>query len=299
MMKLPRIFEHQRRTLGPITINVGVKTGPLGVEGAARYLSLVGGMIAAGLIMSLAVGPMLGDRGVPGPTVALAARPAVAIPILLGTLVATLFIATLVGKAINAVVGLFVLGVGMAVLTMQCGTIADVVFMGSGQVGLAVETAVWAGVVLILAAVVFFFSGPLPDVPVENLNDALKPSAIFSPAALKSVCAGLLVLPVVWLLMINDLKGQAVAATTVGSILVGMGGRLLSPRTQPILLFAAPVLAGALGHAIAVAMMNGTPEEMFVANTLPRIGRPMPLDYVAGALMGVAIGLGWSRSFVE
>ena len=167
------------------------------------------------------------------------------------------------------------------------------------RLGLAVETAVWAGVVLILAAVVFRFSGPLPDVPVENLNDALKPSAIFSPAALKSACAGLLILPVVWLLVINDLKGQAVAATTVGSILVGMGGRLLSPRTQPILLFAAAVLAGALGHAIAVAMMSGTPEEMFVANTLPRIGRPMPLDYVAGALMGVAIGLGWSRSFVE
>ena len=26
---------------------------------------------------------------------------------------------------------------------------------------------------------------------------------------------------------------------------------------------------------------------------------PMPMDFVAGSLMGVAMGLGWSRSFVE
>lgn len=249
--------------------------------------------------MSLAVGPMQSVRGVPGPTLALAANPVVAGLILLGTLLATVFIAIIVGKMINAVVGLFVLGVGFMVLTMMCGTIADVVFMGSGQLALAVETAIWGVIVILLAATVFRFSGPLPDIPIEHSNDAIRPSAVFSSGALKSALAGLVVLPVVWILVINDLKGQAIAATTIGCILAGMGGRLLSPQIQPVLLFAAPVFAGALGHAIALTMMDAPAQEMFVANTLPRIGRPMPLDYVAGALMGVAIGLGWSRNFVE
>ncbi|MEE2896030.1 MAG: hypothetical protein VX726_09865, partial [Planctomycetota bacterium] len=103
----------------------------------------------------------------------------------------------------------------------------------------------------------------------------------------------------VWLLLINDLKGQAIGAVVVGGILAGMGARLLSPLAQPILIFATPVLAGALGYAIAAAMQSGSPDEMFVLNTLPRFGRPMPLDYVGGSLVGVAIGLGWSRGMVE
>jgi hypothetical protein len=299
MAKVPRIFQLQVRTLGPLAVNVGVKIGPGGVEGTTRYATLFGGMIAAGLVMSLAVGPMQGLRGVAGPTIALAATPVLAALVLLGTLVVSLGIAVLVGKAINAVVGLFVLGSGLAMLTMQCGTIADVVFLGAGQVGLAVETAIWAVVVLLCAAVVFRLAGPLPDVPVQNIDEAFNPAEVFSIQALKSALAGLLILPVVWLLLINDLKGQAIAAVTIGGIVAGMGGRLLSPRVQPILIFAAPIFVGALGHAISVTMMTGTPEEMFVANALPRIGRPMPLDYAAGALMGVAIGLGWSRSFVE
>ena len=193
MAKVPRIFQQQQRTLGPLTVNVGVKIGPGGVEGATRYASLFGGMLAAGLVMSLAAGPMQGLRGVAGPTIALAATPLVAALVLLGTLVVTLGIAVLVGKAINAVVGLFVLGTGLAALTMQCGTITDVVFLGAGQVGLAVETAIWGVVVLLCAAVVFRLAGPLPDVPVQDINEAFKPGAVFSLDALKSSLAGLLI----------------------------------------------------------------------------------------------------------
>jgi len=295
MAEVPPIQQGSAPQNTPGTLNAASQ----GLQGVARYVTLFGGIIIAGIVMSLAAGPMQGVRGVPGPTLALANAPLVAGLILLGTLLVTLFVACMVGKAINAVVGLFILGTGFAVLTMQCGTIADVVFLGGSQVSLAVETLAWAVVVFFCAVVVFRVSGPLPDVPVEDPAEAFAPGTLLGADALKSALAGLLIIPVVWLLLINDLKGQSIAAVTIGSILAGMGGRLLSPRIQPILIFAAPLLAGALAHAIAVTMMDGTAQEMLVANTLPRIGRPMPLDYVAGALMGVAIGLGWSRSFVE
>ena len=74
---------------------------------------------------------------------------------------------------------------------------------------------------------------------------------------------------------------------------------MLSPTAQPILIFAAPVLAGAVGYAIAASMQTASLDEMFVLNTLPRFGRPMPLDYAGGSLAGVAIGLGWARGMVE
>lgn len=270
-----------------------------GIEGTGRYIALFGGMLAVMLIMSLAVGPLQSLRGVAGPTIALATHPVLAGLIVLGTFAVSFFIALLVGKAINAVVGLFVLGSGLAVLSMQCGTISDLIFGGGGFVPLVLEGVVWAVVVLVAAAMMFRFAGPLADIPVRSPSEAMSLHAIFSSKALKSALAGVIVIPVIWLLLFNDLKGQAIAATTVGALLAGMVGRLLSPRTQPVLLFAAPVVFGALGYAIAMTMLAGSAQEMFVANTLPRLARPMPMDFAAGALMGVAIGLGWSRSFVE
>jgi hypothetical protein len=145
----------------------------------------------------------------------------------------------------------------------------------------------------------FRIAGPLPNIAHGTAKDAFSPREVFTPLTLRSAFAGAAVIPVVWLLLFNDLKGQAIAATTIGAVVAGMAGRLLSPQTQPILLFAAPVVFGALGYAIALTMFSGPIEELFVADMLPRIARPMPLDYAAGALMGVAIGLGWSRGFVH
>ena len=269
-----------------------------GIDGVVRYVCLVGGMIGTMLLMSLAVGPLQSLRGVGGPTIAEATDPLVAVVWVSGTLVGSLLIASLVGRAINSAVGLFVLGSGIAVLSMQCGTVSDLIFAGGGFVPLVIETMVWAVVVLVLAAGMFRLSGPLPDISEGTARDAFDLRKIFTPLTARSALAGAVVIPIVWLLLFNELKGQAIAATTLGAIAAGMIGRSLSPHSQPILLFAAPVVFGALGYAIALTMVSGPIDEMFVVNALPRLARPMPLDYAAGALMGVAIGLGWSRGFI-
>ncbi len=256
-------------------------------------------MIAVSIIMSLAVGPLQSPRGVAGPTVGLAAQPLVAGIILLGTLSASMIIAVLVGKAINAAVGLFVLGWGILVLSMQCGTIADVVFDGSGIMPLVFEGALWGVMVLVISGVMFRLCGALPDIPVEDSSDAIRPSVVFSGDALKSAGAGILLLVIIWLLLLNDLKGQAIAAAVIGGILTGLGGRMLSPRIQPVLLFAVPVFVGVLGYAIAMSMMQSPADEMFVASSLPRWAKVMPLDLAGGSLAGVSMGIGWARGMLE
>lgn len=268
-------------------------------ESIIRYVVLGVGMIAVSIIMSLAVGPLQSPRGVAGPTVGLAAQPILAGTILLATLACSMFICVLVGKAINAVVGMFVLGWGLVVLSMQCGTIADVVFDGSGVMPLVFEGIVWGVVVLILSALMFRLCGALPDIPVDDPAESTRPSVIFSGDALKSAAAGLLLLVVVWLLLSNNLKGQAIAAATIGGVLTGLGGRLLSPRVQPVLLFAVPVFVGVLGYAIAMSMMQSPPDEMFVTSTLPKWAKVMPLDLAGGALVGVSMGIGWARGMLE
>ncbi len=87
-------------------------------------------------------------------------------------------------------------------------------------------------------------------------------------------------------------------AVVVGGLLVGLVGRLVWPARRPWLLFAAPVLFGALGHLVAMLTVGGPLSEAFVAREIPPLGLPIPLDYAAGSLMGVAMGLGWARSFI-
>ncbi len=40
-------------------------------------------------------------------------------------------------------------------------------------------------------------------------------------------------------------------------------------------------------------------EHTFVDNAVPKFSRPMPIDYAAATLMGVAFGLGWAKSFLH
>jgi hypothetical protein len=106
-------------------------------------------------------------------------------------------------------------------------------------------------------------------------------------------------LPIVWLIAQSPMKGQMIGATFFGGMAAGLIGRLISPHVQPILLFASPVAFGALGHVLAMLLLNMPLDDAWVAGELPRLSRPMPLDYVAGSLMGVSVGVGWARSFLH
>ena len=292
------LFKLGTTSFGPLVTQLTVSPHG-GLQGAARYVVVTIGMIATAVFMSLSVGALQSRTGVAGPTIAAAASPLTAGLMVLLTLMVSFLVAAIVGRLVNAVVGMFVLGWGVAILSMQCGTVSDLVFGGWGLVPLAVETAVWSVIVLVMSVGVFRFSGPLPDIPMDDPADACRPGTLFSPEAMRASLAGLLVLVAVWFLLVNDLKGQAIGAVVVGGILAGLGARMLSPTAQPILIFATTVLAGAIGYAIAASMQTASLDEMFVMNTLPRLGRPMPLDYVGGSMAGVAIGLGWARGMVE
>ena len=45
--------------------------------------------------------------------------------------------------------------------------------------------------------------------------------------------------------------------------------------------------------------MNNSMTEAFVQHAIPVMSYPLPIDYAAGSLMGVAFGLGWAKSFLH
>lgn len=267
-------------------------------NGALRAVVMVAGGLACVCVAIPAVGFLTSVRGVPGPTIADATNPAVALGAVAAVLLVCTAVACVVGRVINAAVGLFVLGCGVALLTMRSGTIFDAGADNDALRWLATETLVWAGVVAGLSAIVFRASGPLPDfAPIEAGGPFAR--EVFNRDALRGLLSGLAGVAVVWLLMRNDLKGQAVGSCVCAGIAVAMVGRKLLGASQPILLVASPLLFIGLAQVWTALNATGPLDVLVAANALPGWARVMPMDAVAGALIGVPIGLGWSRSTAE
>jgi hypothetical protein len=268
------------------------------IDATKRYAALILGLAAAAIVMSMASGSLVSWRGLPGPTVGVAIEPVRAITMLMVCLTICFGIAIFVGRMVNAAVATFVVGGGLAALSMQCGTHVDLMFAGATPFSAAIETMVWAIAVLLLAAGLMRLTGPLPDQPWNDAKTAADPKSIFDAEAVRGAAGAAVALVAVWAVAANDLKGQAIAATTIAGVGAGLAGRMLAPRVQPVLLFAAPLVFIAIGQAWT-GLSGADSIAAWSMGKASGLGIPTPLDAAAGSLMGVAMGLGWSRSFVE
>jgi hypothetical protein len=260
-----------------------------------RNAIMLTGIAAAAWFLIALVSPALrSDRGEVGPLVTLAQAPVTAAFWLAAGLVVLLVIAIGVGRLTTTNRAMFTLGAGLMALAMRFSSSRALAFADGSLLAAAIETLVWAVVVLAMALAVFRLVGPLGDIQTLPGDRSL-----VSKPALMGAGAMVLTLPLVWLLARHDLKGQALGAVVCGSMVAGLAARLVSPRVQPVLFFAAPVTWGAVGHLIAYMLQNGSITEAPATGSLSRLAYPMPIDYAAGALVGVSIGIAWARSFSQ
>lgn len=260
----------------------------------ARYSVLILG-IAACILVMLPVLPFLASaRGVAGPTATDAVHPAIAALAMALGAAACCAIACVVGRLINAAVGIFVLGCGLAVISGRSGTILDAAFDGDTLLPIAFETMAWAGAVILMSAIMFRVSGPLLDLPARRKDGAFI-SEIFNHDAVRAMAAGVLALACMWLFSRSELKGQAIGAAVVGGVATAFLGRRLVGESQPILLMASPVVAIGLAQLFTAFTLKAPLDQVVVQRALPGWSMAMPLDIVAGTLIGIPMGLGWSK----
>ncbi len=266
-------------------------------ESAPRRVAvLIAGIIGASVVSVIAVSPLLSDRGVPGPLVSDSVRPLLGIAALLVSFAVMVGIGAIVGRLVNALVGIFVVGAGLGVLSMRGGTVEDFVFGPSPMRLMPLETALWAVLLALASIIIFRVSGRLPDFPLAHEEDIDSP---WGRSAVKSWFAGVAAPVLASLLVANAMKGQAIGAAIVGSLVVGVIARVLAPQTQPVMLVAAPLFAAALGQAFFVFNGLHAPADLFVGSKLPSLLFVMPMDWAVGSLVGVSLGFGWARSFVR
>jgi len=255
-------------------------------------------VLTCGLLGLLASRFSVGSSGSAAPAVLDAAHPAVAAIAVVVCLGAAVAIACSLARPVNAAVTLFAIGCGVAAFAMQGGTVADAVFHAQGFRWLGVETLAWGIFVAAASVSAFRVGGALPDVPWIDPDQSFTQS-ILRPRALTALAAGVVAPAVLAFTLVGASKGQSIGACTLAGVAVAVGSRLIAPREQPVLVFAAPVLAIGVAQLVLATPPGGGLDVAFAAGSLNPILSAMPADAAAGSLCGVAIGLGWSKGLVQ
>jgi hypothetical protein len=119
-----------------------------------------------------------------------------------------------------------------------------------------------------------------------------------------------------WIVAREPLKGQTFAAAAVAGILIAIAGHLVAPRAPlEVFVLAVAVLAAAspalslvvnlvptaTGAGATVAFLPGSSRVLAAvrAGTMLPLARPLPLDWISGAFVGIPIGLAWAGAMVE
>lgn len=273
------------------------------LQAIQRNAIMVAGIAACGFVGIVAAPWLISPRGDWGPTVLGAQSPIAAMLALIVGLAISAVIAGVIGRLINSVVGMFVLGVGLFALDGRLESIRVFAYANhdvspkAALALLALETLVLALLMLGATLIVFGIGGRLRDVQPPESGES--PNAFTSVDALKSAAAGAIVLATVYIIAQSSMKGQIIGAMVIGGMLAGLVARLFAPHVQPVLIFCSPLVFGALGYLIALVWVKSPLDVAYITSGLPTIARPTPLDYAAGSIMGVAIGLGWARSFLH
>jgi hypothetical protein len=102
-----------------------------------------------------------------------------------------------------------------------------------------------------------------------------------------------------WFIAISPLKGQSIPAAALAGLAAGAAGRLASHEARPALLVL-PMVVLAFAGPLSAILMHGS--NALVARRMPaacfRLPNILPLEMLAGGLIGVAWGEAWAHSMI-
>lgn len=106
---------------------------------------------------------------------------------------------------------------------------------------------------------------------------------------------------VAWLIALESLKGQAFGAAAIAGLLGAAAGRLVATRVSAAV-FVAGLAVVAIASPVSALAIHGSGMKPVIAaqgGTLFNLARVLPLDWLAGAFVGVPLGLSWAGGMLE
>jgi hypothetical protein len=202
-------------------------------------------------------------------------------------------------RLVGARSGLFTAGLVLAWAAWGTGTVDQILRRtqsGSILWTISLEGVLFGGLGIAVAWVILLVARDRHGAPAKVTDEGEGPPAAFGFAV--AVVAGGIG---ACLIAQESLKGQCFAAAVVAGLFGALFGRLGSHKAQELWFFAAVALLAAAGPAAATILHSGegaVVRAAYAGQLLP-LARPLPLDWVAGAFVGIPIGLNWAASMTE
>ena len=218
----------------------------------------------------------------------------------------------------NPIAGLIagIAAFGVAAIAGGIGSRAAGLNVGLASAGLTLSWAAWLSGRLDEIVLVTHVS-PMPGLIVEGLFVMLllagvlyvirrysisnpDPESEGGTAAIAiSLTVGLTMSAVAaWLIAVEPLKGQTIGAAFVAGLVGAASARLVFLRLPGWTAAAIPAALAILGPLATHAIAGDVVADVF-SRSLFRLGWLLPLDWAAGALLGIPIGLAWTDNVIQ
>lgn len=240
--------------------------------------------------------------GLPDATLLLSSTPVLGL--LAGAIVFALawLAGVLAARLVSPFSGLTHAGFVLAWAAWGTGPILPLVRAGTSPDGalrtLALEGLLVAGLSAVLAVLI---ARAAPTVRAESSDDPPE-SGRFDSRLIGAFAVAIMAGAVAsWIVAREPLKGQAIGAAAAAGIAAAVAARVLTSAATPAAFFVAAV--GALGavssaYAAATAPSGDRTLALLYAGTMTPLASITPLDWAAGAFLGVPLGLAWAASLV-
>ena len=279
---------------------------------ATRWSVHLLALVALGPLAGLLVASLRAADGGPDATLLVCTTPAAGLLAGIGALAIAGLIAIVGARLVDARAGLFAAGIVLAWAAARSGRV-DIILMHTQSsaplVRLALE-GVLVGAGSVLIAIVAYAVGK-PSAQTGDAPDARPPLGAALAGSFRRAVAGpglLVALPVAivaggagaWLIAATPMKGQTIGAAVAAGVLAGAAGRVADQRSPAQMLCLAIAILAALGPLSAFVFQRGAnPVDAAYAGSLFALARIAPLDWVAGGLIGVPIGVSWAGSMID
>lgn len=271
------------------------------VRAIGRWVFPCLALFIIGPVLSRLIGGLRADDGGPDVSLLVSARPALGLVMGLIGVAAALAYGGIAGRLLGERTGTLSGGLLLAWVAWMTGDLSLVLRL-EGSAGtlalLAAEGLAVCGLALAGVAVIARLS---PDRACEPMGVETKRLAKW-PALAGALAGAAAALAVAWLVAFNGLRGQGLMAAVLGSIAAGaismLAAQSLSGEKPPVLMpFLAVLIAAALGPLVGFVRPGaGELASAMIDGSLPGVLMIQPLDWAAGMLLGVPIGIGWMHA---
>ncbi len=199
-------------------------------------------------------------------------------------------------------------GIVIAWGAYRCGTLEDIIRQARSDAPLGMLAA--EGFACIMAAGII--AGVIQRISVKRQGLALTRGALIvqgdvpkipAIAQVALIAGGVLAGVVAYLAAVTDFKGQGIFAAFLASIFAGVAAQVVvkskGGQATVVLAVASIVIPAILGPAAAKILQGSTIVETAFAGRVFPLARVMGLDWAAGALLGVPVGLGWAGAMID